>query len=429
MRQPVGVPGFSAPQRSGRRRGMFFGVVAASAGIHAGAILLFGSWVIYRHFFQNEAKFVVPPELTKTIEPRNLKYKVQIQEQQRRGGRPRIAPRLSARRVSEFSLPDVDVEMTTVKERIRSDMRSFGGSGVGGGGLGGGTGGGGLGLAASTVKFFGITDRGERIAFLIDISLSMVEDDKGGEPGFEKLKNEIWDMISGLNPGTFFNLIMFGDQVDLFEQQMVLANGENKKKAQEFLQPYLKGIAESQERSGNLVRNYTPEIEGIKSSEEHPGRTRMDLAVTAGFEQAADVLFLISDGRPDIVRQLEGEELKKFQERREKWIEKNPNYREEFQARRDKENADRAKKGLPAKVVELPPGAPRPPIWTDKEILEHIAKVGKVAYKDKGRSLPRVNCVAYACSVPAEENFMKMMSKEFRGKFKQAKSRMPPIKE
>jgi hypothetical protein len=395
--------------------------------VHAAALFLFGSWVVFRHFFHNEARFVVPPELVKTIEPRNLKYKVQLQEQQRRSGRPRIQPRLSARRVSEFSLPDVPVEMATV-ERMQSQMKSFGRAGVGAG-LGGGMGSGGLGLSASTVKFFGITDRGERIAFLIDISLSMVEDDKGGEAGFEKLKLEIGDMIEGLNPGTFFNLILFGDKVDLFEQQMVLASDGNKKKTREFLDPYLKGIAESQERSGNILKNYEPGIEGIKSSEEHPGRTRMDLAVTAAFEQTADVIFLISDGRPDIVKQLEGKELEQFQDRREKWIEKNPNYREEYQAQRDKDNADRARKGLPPKVVELPPGAPRPPIWTDKEILEHIETVGKVTYKEKGRPLPRVNCVAYDCTTPEEENFMKMMSREFRGKFKRAKSLAPPIKE
>ncbi|MCC6355535.1 MAG: VWA domain-containing protein [Verrucomicrobiae bacterium] len=416
------------PRFAGRFKRVLWTVLLVSAAVHVGGLFLFGSWVVFRHFFYNEARFVVPPELAKTIEPRNLKYKVQLQEQQRRSGRPRIAPRLSARRVSEFSLPDVPVEMTTVQERIKNEMKTFGAAGVGAG-LGGGTGSGGLGLSASTVKFFGITDRGERIAFLIDISLSMVEDDKGGEAGFEKLKAEIGDMIAGLNPGTFFNLILFGDKVDLFEQQMVLATDENKKKSREFLQPYLQGIAESQERSGNILKNYEPAIEGIKSSEENPGRTRMDLAVTAGFEQAADVIFLISDGRPDIVKQLEGEELEKFQERRAKWIEKNPNYQEEFRAQRDKENADRAKKGLPPKVIELPPGAPRPPIWTDKEILEHIEKVGDVAYKEKKRPLPRVNCVAYDCTTPEEENFMKMLTREFRGKFKRAKALAQAIKE
>ncbi len=46
--------------------------------------------------------------------------------------------------------------------------------------LGSGTGSGGLGLGTSTVSFFGIQAAGERIAFIIDLSRSMVEDDKGG---------------------------------------------------------------------------------------------------------------------------------------------------------------------------------------------------------------------------------------------------------
>jgi len=428
MKRIKGIHEAWFPRFAGSLRRVLWVVLLVSIGAHAAAIMLFGSWVVFRHFFYNEARFVVPPELAKTIEPRNLKYKVQLQEQQRRSGRPRIAPRLSARRVSEFSLPDVPVEMTTIQDRIRNEMKSFGRSGVGAG-LGGGTGSGGLGLSASTVRFFGITDRGERIAFLIDISLSMVEDDKGGEAGFEKLKTEIADMIAGLNPGTFFNLILFGDQVDLFEQQMLLASDENKKKAREFLDPYLKGIAESQERSGNILKNYEPSIEGLTAAP--GGRTRMDMALTAGFEQGADVFFLISDGRPDIVRQLEGDELRRFEDRRAKWLEEHnmEEFRAKFQKEWDAMNADRAKKGLPPKVKELLPGAPRPPIWTDKEILEHISKVGNAAYKEKGRKLPRVNCVAYDCTAADEENFMKMLSKEFRGKFKRAKALVAGIEE
>jgi len=414
------------PRFAGRLKRVLLVILLVSVAAHAAAILLFGSWVVFRHFFYNEARFVVPPELAKTIEPRNLKYKVQLQEQQRRSGRPRIAPRLSARRVSDFSLPDVPVEMSTV-DQVRSNMKAFGRAGVGAG-LGGGTGSGGLGLSASTVRFFGITDRGERIAFLIDISLSMVEDDKGGETGFQQLKSEIADMIAGLNPGTFFNLILFGNDVDLFEQQMVLASDDNKKKAREFLEPYLLGIAESQERSGNILRNYSPSIEGIAAV---GGATRMDLGITAGFEQSADVFFIISDGRPHVYKQLEGDELKKLQDRQAKWDQDH-----DAEAERDERekaweamNAERRKKGLPPKVVELRGGTrPTPPIWTDKEIVMHMEKVGKQAYKEKGRKMPRINCVAFVCHAE-EEKFMQMLTGEFHGKFKRAKARVKAIEE
>jgi hypothetical protein len=414
------------PQFAGRLKRVLWGVLLISAAVHAAALFLFGSWVVFRHFFHNEARFVVPPELVKTIEPRNLKYKVQLQEQQRRSGRPRIQPRLSARRVSEFSLPDVPVEMATV-ERMQSQMKSFGRAGVGAG-LGGGMGSGGLGLSASTVKFFGITDRGERIAFLIDISLSMVEDDKGGEDGFRQLKIEIADMISGLNPGTFFNLILFGNQVDLFEQQMVLASDDNKRKAREFLEPYLEGIAESQERSGNILKNYDASLEGLAAV---GGATRMDLGITAGFEQNADVFFIISDGRPHVYKQLEGDELENLQKRQAKWDEEHD--AEAERAARDKAweamNRARRKKGLPPKVQELRGGTrPTPPIWTDKEIVAHMEMVGKLAYKEKGRRMPRINCVAFVCH-PEEENFMKLLTREFRGKFKRAAARIKAIEE
>ncbi len=426
MKRLKGVHEEWFPRFAGRLKHVLWGVLLVSAAVHAAALFLFGSWVVFRHFFHNEARFVVPPELVKTIEPRNLKYKVQLQEQQRRSGRPKIQPRLSARRVSEFSLPDVPVEMATV-ERIQSQMKSFGRAGVGAG-LGGGMGSGGLGLSASTVKFFGITDRGERIAFLIDISLSMVEDDKGGEDGFRQLKIEIADMIGGLNPGTFFNLILFGNQVDLFEQQMVLASDDNKRKAREFLEPYLEGIAESQERSGNILKNYDASLEGLAAV---GGATRMDLGITAGFEQNADVFFIISDGRPHVYKQLEGDELENLQKRQAKWDEEHD--AEAERAARDKAweamNRARRKKGLPPKVQELRGGTrPTPPIWTDKEIVAHMETVGKLAYKEKGRRMPRINCVAFVCN-PEEENFMKLLTREFRGKFKRAAARIRPIEE
>ena len=47
-------------------------------------------------------------------------------------------------------------------------------------GLGSGTGSGGLGIGTSTVSFFGIQARGERIAFVIDLSRSMVQGIRAG---------------------------------------------------------------------------------------------------------------------------------------------------------------------------------------------------------------------------------------------------------
>jgi len=53
------------------------------------------------------------------------------------------------------------------------------------------------------VSFFGINAKGERIAFIVDLSRSMVEDEKGGLDGIVVLKDELKKMVEKLNDGTF----------------------------------------------------------------------------------------------------------------------------------------------------------------------------------------------------------------------------------
>ncbi len=116
-----------------------------------------------------------------------------------------------------------------VKSNIKKTLGknfSLGGLGTG---FGSGTGSGGLGLGTSTVSFFGIQAAGERIAFVIDLSRSMVEDDKGGLNGINVLKNELKEMVQKLNDGTFFNLIFFDDDVDIFKPKLVVAKSSTKK--------------------------------------------------------------------------------------------------------------------------------------------------------------------------------------------------------
>ena len=119
---------------------------------------------------------------------------------------------------------------TNIKKNIGKTF-SMGGLGTG---LGRGTDSGGLGLGTSTVSFFGIQASGERIAFIIDLSRSMVEDDKGGLNGITVLKDELKKMVENLNDGTFFNLLFFDDHVDLFQPKLVVAKPATKKEADTF---------------------------------------------------------------------------------------------------------------------------------------------------------------------------------------------------
>ena len=138
-----------------------------------------------------------------------------------------------------------------VKTNIQKSLgKNFSKDGLGTG-FGSGTGAGGLGLGTSNVSFFGLTAKGERIAFIVDLSRSMVEDEKGGLNGINVLKTELKDMVEKLNDGTFFNLIFFDDHVDVFKPQLVIAKAGTKKEAGAFISPYYS------EYGKELLQNYS----------------------------------------------------------------------------------------------------------------------------------------------------------------------------
>src|ERR1051325_4476545 len=160
-----------SPTAQKRLTGVFF----LSLAIHCALLMSVSSVVVFHYFKRPPAQFKTPPPPSERIEPRKLEYKVRVEEQQKKSGRPIVTPRLTAQSIGSISLPEVKTELKPTPNKAISSLTSFGGSGIGDG-LGGGTGSGGLGLGVSMVNFFGITDRGERIALLVDVSLSMLED-------------------------------------------------------------------------------------------------------------------------------------------------------------------------------------------------------------------------------------------------------------
>jgi len=76
---------------------------------------------------------------------------------------------------------------------------------------------------------------GDECVFLVDLSDSMVEQDKGGIEGYKNLKEKLGQMIQNLAPDTNFNVAFYGDAVDLFMPSSVPATPENNQPAMDFL--------------------------------------------------------------------------------------------------------------------------------------------------------------------------------------------------
>ena len=330
---------------------------------------------------------------------------------------------------------------------------------------------------ASSVNFFGVKGEGTNVYFVVDLSDSMVEQDKGGIEGYKNLKEKLGQMIQSLSPETNFNVAFYGDAVDLFMPSSVPATPENKQAAMKFLPRYMASTSQR----GNLLRNYRPTIGTLPAL---GGTSRMDLGLAAAFEGRADTIFVLSDGKPVIQRAMsekEREEYRKkaadseisvadrqkyekdvaeYKKKYEDYNEEMKKYREKYadkiteKARREAENRAKGKGKViegqgfvvdPVKIPGLPnaPMAPTaPPLpqpkaqgkavgppslgnWQDDDILEYLKETIAKTYKKDGYELPSIHGVAFLAK-PAEEKFLRSLASRNNGNFMRISA---PIKE
>jgi hypothetical protein len=330
---------------------------------------------------------------------------------------------------------------------------------------------------ASSVNFFGVKGEGTNVYFVVDLSDSMVEQDKGGIEGYKNLKEKLGQMIQSLAPETNFNVAFYGDAVDLFMPSSVPATPENKQAAMKFLPRYMASTSQR----GNLLRNYRPTIGTLPAL---GGTSRMDLGLAAAFEGRADTIFVLSDGKPVIQRAMsekEREEYRKkaadseisvadrqkhekdvaeYKKKYEDYNEEMKKYREKYadkiteKARREAENRAKGKGKViegqgfvvdPVKIPGLPnapmaptaPPAPQPKAqgkavgppslgnWQDDDILEYLKETIAKTYKKDGYELPSIHGVAFLAK-PAEEKFLRSLASRNNGNFMRSSA---PIKE
>ncbi len=324
------------------------------------------------------------------------------------------------------------------------------------------------GAKASSVNFFGAQGQGTNVYFVVDLSDSMVEQDKGGIEGYKVLKEKLGQMIQSLSPETNFNVAFYGDAVDLFMPSSVPATPENKQAAMKFLPRYMANTSQR----GNLTRNYRPKVSTLPSN---GGTSRMDLGLAAAFEGRADTIFVLTDGKPVIQRAMnekEREEYRKkaadseisvadrqkyekevaeYRKKYEEYNEEMKKYREKYadkiteKARREAENRAKGKGKViegqgfvvdSVKISGLPdapkaPTAPPPPQakaqgkavaapnlgnWQDDDILEYLKETIAKTYKKDGYELPSIHGVAFLAK-PADEKLLRSLASRNNGKF------------
>ena len=206
-----------------------------------------------------------------------------------------------------------------------------------------------LNMGVSSINFFGARSKGEKIVFILDASKQMMEDVKGGFATYRFAKEEVHKMVDAMPSATLFNVMVYnGRNIDLFRPKMAPATPENRAALKEWIEP----INSDPYNVGRIRSEYSPP--GIYQSWLGSGVRHWVQAVQAAMEQAADTIFVLcgavgtypvpSGGGGEI---LEGPDPEAMREYREKYAKVQAKAREIF----ERENAARAEKGLPPKIV------------------------------------------------------------------------------
>lgn len=425
--------------RKSARRSFYIAVA-----FHLLLLLAAGTIIISRAFYNRETNFVGQPPPMKSFEPRKLEHKVKVQKRQRSSSRPSMTPRLVATKSSSFALPEIKVDSKSVKTSFAPKFSTVSGVGMGVG-LGMGYGLGGFGTGVSEYNFFGIKGRADRVVILLDVSESMVEDIRDGEKGYQRVKDKIGEVIDALAEQALFNVIVFADAASAYSTNLIVASAENKRQVKKWISPF-----NSKNNYGLATGNLQPSALGLRA---YGGTTRLDLALTGAFMQGADTILVISDGLPQVKKELTEQQKEAWDERVMQWERENAatlkarekaiayaetrgNYtdkkvwvpgtkRKEGQAAREGHYATRRvwhHGNLPALTPR-----PVPPDhllwWTLNDFIEHFTVLYKELYEKKGgKKAPVIHCIGY-CIDDEGNDFLKGLAKYFKGNYRRVGGR------
>lgn len=443
------ISGSGFMQVSEKRKKIMLWLLGVSLGIHVVGLLIFGGWIIIRGQLEQETVFVAPPPL-KTYEPRKLEHRVKVQKKQRSSSRPSMIPRLVSNKISNLALPEIKLDPKVINTSFQPKFKAVSGTGLGVG-LGTGYGTGGFGTGISAFNFFGIRGRGDKIAILVDVSVSMVEEERGGPSGFVRVKNRIGEVVDALDGAAMFNVIAFADAARTWQNEMKVATEDNKRQAKRFLAPFNTegnwGLD-----SGNV---YGSSI-GVPAV---GGTTRLDLALTAAFQQNADTILIISDGLPRVEKGHSAEALAAHRRQLEEWSRRNQDavaawerananaqYEEkkvwvpgrkatagssgpprEGQRQQGAQAATEGRWEVRRVRVDKGPARPQPPkmpdsgVWTLNDFFTHLQLLYAEMYEKKGKKEPVIHSIGYQIDRDGGV-FLRQLAARYKGHYRRVDS-------
>jgi hypothetical protein len=256
---------------------------------------------------------------------------------------------------------------------------------------------------ASTVNFFGIRSSGSRIVFVIEAARFMLTDRKGGIPAFTKVKEEIAQMLAGMNRQTAFNIVIYeGKKIATFKDELVAATPSNIRQAVEWFEPVNKEFEKIGILEGFTSKPVQSGIEPIPVDD----LIHYIKAMQRALEMDVNTMFVLTSGWIHHHKPMEQREYDKWM-RKQDWGKKEE---EEWldalvkaKAWLSKENATRKEKGVPQRVIrdwheivaEILPNVRRKPgpSYTMEEVEDQIKNSVSMYYRGKGKERPKINIV------------------------------------
>ena len=340
---------------------MLMKVIFISVLLHVVVGVAAGFITIATKVFQEDAQFEEPPPIEEETPPAEVKISIAPQNV----AQPQTLQNLKIKQVGNIAVANVNVDLPDMSE---SFTVSAGLGSIGGGSLLGGARGS-IGLGFSDVNVFGLKTRAERILFIIDTNRRMVTDKKGGLNSYRVIKDEISDMVGNLSAGTLFNIMLQDHlKIKLFKPQLVPAGQEVYQELIQWIgtvnadanKPGLEGVQGAAIPKLTAFQNNDMQ----KSLESRNGHNDTAFMTQVAIEQSADAIFMITGyhrGFGKIVAPASEKQLaawekhkssKEYQGQLAAHEKEVPKMRQRVANELAKINKDRAKKGMPPRVLE-----------------------------------------------------------------------------
>lgn len=405
-------------------------VLLISAAFHLLVIFAFGGYIIYQGLTAQDVTFTAPPPAPTKTKPKIEQAQVRVQQTQRNSSsRPRQT--LTARSVSTINVPQVQVQVPTVEVRVAAAVGGARGN------VATNLGTGRIGMDISKVNFFDIKSEGERVTFIIDVSRYMMEDQKGGMNAYRIVKEEIINIVNGLNPSTLFNVILYDypNTITVFKPEMIPASTPNKEAFAAWLRPLNEDPSKLGATIGTgykIQQPFEPILNGI---------SRRWKAIQAAFEMKTDAVFFITGGwEPRLLQPYpEGFDIREWRAKNGWTDEKQKAWEDAVKRARDwleAENKARAAKGMPPKVVQHiitvmrqdlkdntpAPIEPRRQYWEEDELTRYFQRLGRFLYEGERIPSPEINVIIFLGKdenwTPTQDEQVKKFTSRNRGKYR-----------